>query len=62
MLRKFADEGKSVLLFTSELREIQMSCDRAIVLYEGKVQKSLAIEDCSEENLMNAAHGLVGSK
>ncbi len=62
LLRKFADEGKSVLLFTSELREIQMSCDRAIVLYEGKVQKSLPIEDCSEENLMNAAHGLVGTK
>lgn len=62
LLRKFAEEGKSVLLFTSELREIQMSCDRAIVLYEGKVQKSLPIEDCNEENLMNAAHGLVDTK
>ena len=62
LIRSFAGEGKSVLLFTSELREIQMSCDRAIVLYEGKVQATLPIEKCDEENLMNAAHGLVGSK
>ena len=61
LIRKFADEGKSVLLFTSELREIQLTCDRAIVIYEGKVQANLAIEKCDEENLMNAAHGLVVS-
>jgi ribose transport system ATP-binding protein len=59
LIRKFADEGKSVLLFTSELREIQLTCDRAIVIYEGKVQANLEIEKCGEENLMNAAHGLV---
>ena len=59
LIRKFANEGKSVLLFTSELREIQLTCDRAIVIYEGKVQANLEIEKCSEENLMNAAHGLV---
>lgn len=62
LVRKFASEGKSVLLFTSELREIQMVCDRAIVLYEGKVQATLPIEKCDEENLMNAAHGLVSAK
>ena len=58
LIRKFADEGKSVLLFTSELREIELICDRAIVIYEGKVEANLVIEKCSEENLMNAAHGL----
>jgi hypothetical protein len=31
------------------------------VIYEGKVQADLAIEKCDEENLMNAAHGLVVS-
>ena len=62
LIRKFAAEGKSVLLFTSELREIQMACDRAIVIYEGKVQATYPFEKCDEENLMNAAHGLVGKK
>lgn len=62
LIRKFADQGKSVLLFTSELREIQMVCDRAIVIYEGKVQADLSIDLCSEENLMNAAHGILVTK
>ncbi|MDA3029706.1 MAG: sugar ABC transporter ATP-binding protein [Actinomycetota bacterium] len=62
LIRKFADQGKSVLLFTSELREIQMVCDRAIVIYEGKVQADLSIDLCSEENLMNAAHGILVAK
>lgn len=62
LIRGFANEGKSVLLFTSELREIQMSCDRAIVIYEGKVQATLPINECNEENLMNAAHGLVSNR
>jgi ABC-type sugar transport system ATPase subunit len=39
-----------------------MVCDRAIVVYEGKVQANLPIDLCSEENLMNAAHGIAVSK
>jgi len=58
LVREFANQGKSVLLFTSELREIQLACDRAIVIYEGKVQADLSIDRCNEENLLNAAHGI----
>lgn len=62
LVREFANQGKSVLLFTSELREIQLACDRAIVIYEGKVQADLPIEKCDEENLLNAAHGIAVAK
>ena len=62
LVREFANEGKSVLLFTSELREIQLACDRAIVIYEGKVQADLPIDRCNEENLLNAAHGIAVAK
>lgn len=62
LVRGFANEGKSVLLFTSELREIQLACDRAIVIYEGKVQADLPIDRCNEENLLNAAHGIAVAK
>lgn len=58
LVREFANQGKSVLLFTSELREIQLACDRAIVIYEGKVQADLSIDRCNEETLLNAAHGI----
>jgi ribose transport system ATP-binding protein len=57
LLRNLANEGKSVLLFTSELREIQATCDRAIVLYEGKIHQELPYEMCDEEMLLNSAHG-----
>jgi ribose transport system ATP-binding protein len=62
LVREFANQGKSVLLFTSELREIQLACDRAIVIYEGKVQADLPIDKCDEENLLNAAHGIAVAK
>ena len=62
LVREFASQGKSVLLFTSELREIQLACDRAIVIYEGKVQADLPIDRCNEENLLNAAHGIAVAK
>jgi ribose transport system ATP-binding protein len=57
LLRSLADEGKSVLLFTSELREIQATCDRAVVLYEGEIHQELPYEKCDEETLLNSAHG-----
>jgi len=59
LLRTFADEGHSVLLFTSELREIQLACDRAIIIYEGKVHAELPIEKCDESSLLSAVHGIV---
>jgi ribose transport system ATP-binding protein len=62
LVREFANQGKSVLLFTSELREIQLACDRAIVIYDGKVQADLPIDKCDEENLLNAAHGIAVAK
>jgi len=60
LMREFADQGHSVLLFTSELREIPLVCDRAIIIYEGKIQGELPIEKCDEATLLNAVHGLPG--
>ena len=57
LLSGLASEGKSILLFTSELREIELVCDRVIVLYNGEVYAEFNASDCSEEKLLNAAHG-----
>ena len=37
LLRELAEAGAAVLLFTSELPEIQLVCDRTIVVYRGAV-------------------------
>ena len=57
LLSSLSSQGKSVLLFTSELREIELVCDRAIVLYDGKIFGEFDAAKCDEELLLNAAHG-----
>lgn len=57
LLSSLSSQGKSVLLFTSELREIELVCDRAIVLYDGKIFGEFDASKCDEELLLNAAHG-----
>ena len=37
LLRDLAEAGAAVLLYTSELKEIQLVCDRAIVIFGGSV-------------------------
>jgi ribose transport system ATP-binding protein len=59
LLRELADAGAAILLFTSELPEIQLVCDRAIVLYQGAVSDRLPASEATEGRLLRAAHGLV---
>jgi len=40
-LRQLAADGVGVLFFTSELPEVQLVCDRVLVLYEGKVVREM---------------------
>jgi ribose transport system ATP-binding protein len=58
LLREVAAQGASVLLFTSELPEIRLVCDRAIVLYAGRISGEMPAAEASEERLLRAAHGL----
>ena len=37
LLRELAEQGSSVLLYTSELEEVQLACDRAVVIFNGHV-------------------------
>ena len=58
LLREVAEQGASVLLFTSELPEIRLACDRAIVLFGGRISGEMAAAEATEARLMRAAHGL----
>jgi ribose transport system ATP-binding protein len=58
LLRELAAQGVSVLLYTSELAEIRLACDRTIVIFGGEVVDTLPLEQCDEASLMRAAHGL----
>jgi ribose transport system ATP-binding protein len=58
LLRELADAGSSVLLFTSELPEISLVCDRAIVLFAGEIVAEMPASEADEGALLRAAHGL----
>ena len=62
LMREIADQGLSVLLFTSELPEIRLACDRAIVLFAGKISAEMPAEEADEARLLRAAHGLTGAE
>ena len=58
VLRELAAAGSAVLFFTSDLPEIQLACDRALVLFGGGVTAELPAHDATEAVLIRAAHGL----
>ncbi|MCX7303588.1 MAG: sugar ABC transporter ATP-binding protein [Hyphomicrobiales bacterium] len=58
LLRQLADQGKSILFYTSELEEIQLVCDRAIVIFGGRVVDVLPVGIADEAALTRAAYGL----
>lgn len=58
LLRELAAQGKSVLLYTSELAEVQLVCDRAVVIFGGRVVDTLPAAVADEPTLMRAAYGL----
>ena len=58
LLRDLAEAGAAVLLYTSELKEIQLACDRAIVIFGGRVVAEIAVADADEPALLRAAYNL----
>ena len=58
LLRDLAAAGAAVLLYTSELKEIQLACDRAIVIFGGRVVGELPAAEADEPALLRAAYNL----
>jgi ribose transport system ATP-binding protein len=58
LLRNLAEAGTSVLLYTSDLNEIAIACDRAIVIFNGAVVAELDATRLDEATLLRAAHNL----
>jgi ribose transport system ATP-binding protein len=58
LLRDLAAAGAAVLLYTSELKEIQLACDRAIVIFGGRIVAEVAVADADEATLLRAAYDL----
>lgn len=58
LLRELAAQGKSVLFYTSELEEVQLVCDRAVVIFGGRVVDFIPASIADEATLTRASYGL----
>ena len=58
LLRDLADAGAAVLLYTSELKEVPLVCDRAVVIFGGQVVAELDAADADEPALLRSAYNL----
>ncbi len=58
LVRDQADQGAAVLFHTSELAEVRLACDRAVVIFNGRVVGMAEAADADEPTLLRAAYGL----
>lgn len=57
LMRKLADEGKGVLVVSSELPELLAVCDTISVFKEGEIVKTFSHKDATEEKIILASTG-----
>lgn len=55
LMNKLANEGKSIIMISSEMTEILRMSDRIIVMCEGRITGELGIEEASQTKIMNFA-------
>ena len=57
MIVELVNQGKSIILISSDMSEIIGLCNRVYVMYEGEVFGMLEKKDFSQENIMHYAAG-----
>lgn len=54
-INELAQQGKSIIVISSELTEVLRLCDRIIVMCEGKKTGELGIEEATQEKILSLA-------
>jgi len=55
IMRNMADQGKVIIMISSEMPELLMTCDRILVFRDGEISGSLTSVEATEEKIMYAA-------
>ena len=55
-MRKFAEDGRSLIIVSSELHELMALCDRILVVANHRITGEVARADFSEEGLLSLAY------
>ena len=62
IMRKMTEEGKGVIMVSSELPELLSTCDRIIVFRDGEMSAEFSSDEATEESIMIAATAEDGGK
>jgi ribose transport system ATP-binding protein len=58
LLRRLAESGAAILFYSTDYDELIGCCDRVLVLYNGRVTRTLAGDELNERNLVASALNL----
>ena len=62
MLQELRKTGVSILLISSDMEEVVELADRAVVMFQGRINSEFKKADITQDNLMAAAFGVSGGK
>ncbi|MPN39255.1 Xylose import ATP-binding protein XylG [bioreactor metagenome] len=52
IINRMADEGKAVLVISSELPELLGICDRIYIMSEGQIKGEMLVGEATQESIM----------
>jgi ribose transport system ATP-binding protein len=58
LLNQLSEEGKTILLYSSDDEELIGLCDRVLVIHDGMIRTELAGSTLTKENLVSASLGV----
>ena len=57
LINHLVEQGKTVLMISSEMAEVMQVSDRILVMHEGSISGELTAEEVTSNNIMQAAFG-----
>lgn len=60
LMRRFVDDGGSILFYSTEIEELVGMCDRVGIMYKGMIRRVLVGSEISEAEIMKAVLGGFG--
>jgi ribose transport system ATP-binding protein len=55
LLRRLADEGAAIVLYSTDYDELIGCCDKVLVMYDGAVRRTLVGDEITEKALIASA-------
>ena len=62
IIHQLKDAGVAVLMVSSDIEEVVEMADRAITVYQGRINREFSHDEITQDALTSASFGIVGGK